>query len=156
MIEIPKQVWAHLSELSHAITLAALADDEILELSARQTVLEYIDEMELQYGVSAETMHFRGVFTDPESPEMPRLIHDAFQMAEASGDRRIILEVATTCAEFAIEWLEDAESGAKWLAVMKSHLSAGNADDRVRYEELLDYYETWCQQTDDPADLLGE
>lgn len=112
--------WDRVQELAQA--LVDHADGSKTEDCLRR-LLDYLDELELKYGVQPSILATRADFIS-DVTQREELLLRAYGLAERRGDRRNALYITHSLSELYIEVLKDASEGRQWLYCLKLHLSA--------------------------------
>ena len=127
--------WDIVHELS--LNLFNTVDTEE-ELNSRKRLMDYLDNLEVEYGQLPGILATRADFIVDVERKKYLLLH-AYALAETRGDQCNQLEIAHSLSEIYIEDFRDAKEGTKWLDCFSKHVvQRGNlSDDKEEYELLL-------------------
>ena len=110
--------WGRVKELAIALFHACETEDE---QSCRQRLLEYLDELEVKYGLLPSIVATRADFIR-DDPKREALLLQAYSLALAINDKKNGLHVAHSLAEFYTEDRRNCPEAKQWLQRLKEHM----------------------------------
>jgi hypothetical protein len=115
---VSDQHWRRVQEL--AWSLLRHADDEKAEL-CRSHLLDYLERLELRYGVLPSILATRGEFSE-DREDQKKLLLAAYELAEARRDHQNLLYIAHSLAELYLDEFKDPVESKRWLDAMRRAL----------------------------------
>jgi hypothetical protein len=128
---ISKADWDRVRELAVDLLDAGDEDSE-----SRARLLEYLDQLEVKYGLLPSILATRADFVEDPRDAVP-LLHAAYELAESRADRVNALYIAHSLAFAYINQHRDPINGGRWLGVLADALTRAGGESDIRdYEEL--------------------
>jgi hypothetical protein len=130
---ISKKEWDEVVDLSARIANATIAADDALAKLFVTRLLRILDSLELKHGRLPSILATRADYTDDARKKIA-LFEEAWRLGTEREDRSNLVMIASSLAELHIEELNDASTGARWLARLETALE--NHWDDSEYQEL--------------------
>lgn len=134
---ISSEDWDMVHDLSLKIVNAEAESEEHIYTNQ---LLQYLDELEVKYGVLPSILATRADYVS-DTNEQSALLRQAYALAEASRDISNLKEIAHSLAELYIEDLQDPSEGQTWTERLRSHLISSPdkdfQDELNRLHEIL-------------------